>query len=77
MEEETYDMIIPPGTPRTIIAEVIRQYDVEIVQRPQRMYFANMSGDSRELLAFRGKKEEIEKVNAFVLQKLQEFIEED
>ncbi|KQC04025.1 MAG: hypothetical protein APR53_00255 [Methanoculleus sp. SDB] len=77
MGEETFDMIIPPGTPRSIIADIVNNFDVEIVHRKERMYFANMDGDMRELLAFRGKKDVIEKVQEQVFQKLKEFIGEE
>jgi hypothetical protein len=75
MTEELFDILIPPGVPRTIIADVLRTFDVELVERSQRMYFANMEGDDRELLAFRGTKEEVEKVEEFMFTKLKEFIE--
>lgn len=74
MEEQLFDMLIPPGVPRSIISDVIKKFDVEIVERTQKLYFANMDGDSRELLAFRGKKEVIEEVQDFVFKKLEEYI---
>jgi hypothetical protein len=74
--EQKFDMMVPPGVPRSIIAEVLKTFDVELVERPQRLYFANMEGDKRELLAFRGSREEVEKVHDFVFSKLREFIEE-
>ncbi|MBN1194234.1 MAG: hypothetical protein JXA08_02635 [Methanomicrobiaceae archaeon] len=76
MGEETFDIIIPPGTPRTIIVDIVKNFDVEIVHRTERMYFANMDGDLRDVLAFRGKKDVIEKVQDRMLQKLKEYIEE-
>jgi hypothetical protein len=77
MVEETFDLIIPPGTPRTIIADIVNNFDVEIVHRTERMYFANMDGDLREVLAFRGKKDVIEQVQDRMFQKLKEYIEEE
>lgn len=77
MEEELFDILIPPGVPRTIIAEVLNAFDVELVEREREIYFANMEGDKRELLAFRGTKEQIEKVEEFMFTKLKEFIEAD
>ncbi|MEA2034224.1 MAG: hypothetical protein U9N40_01835 [Euryarchaeota archaeon] len=74
---EQFDMLIPPGVPRSIIMEVVEKFDVEVVSRTQRMYFANMDGDSRELLAFRGDRETVEKVQEYVMQKLDEFISDD
>lgn len=76
-ENDFYELLIPPGTPRSIIADTLKKYDVELVKRPQRMYLAAMDGDVRELLAFRGKKDVIEEVQEFVLKELKEFIGED
>ncbi|NVO66122.1 hypothetical protein [Methanofollis tationis] len=56
-EEELFDLVIPPGVPRSVIRAIIQKYDVELVERSQPLYYANMSGDVRDLLAFRGKKE--------------------
>jgi hypothetical protein len=75
-EDELVDMLIPPGVPRAIIADVLNTYDVELVERSRHLYFANMEGDERNLLAFRGKREVIEKVHEYVFEKLREFIEE-
>jgi len=74
--EPLFDIIIPPGVPRTIIVEIVQKYDVEVVERKERLKFANMEGDERELLAFRGKREVIEQVEKFMLQRLKEFIGE-
>jgi hypothetical protein len=75
-EEELFDMLIPPGVPRSILVEVLRDFDVELVERTERMFMANMEGDARELLAFRGKREVVEKVQEYVFQRLREFIDE-
>ncbi|MDG6256342.1 MAG: hypothetical protein QCH35_01960 [Methanomicrobiaceae archaeon] len=76
-EEEKFDMLIPPGTPRTIIADVLKKYDVELVSRKERLYYANMEGDVRELLAFRGTREVVEEVETYVFKKLEDYIGED
>ena len=63
-EEQYYDLVFPPGTPRTIIREIINNFDVELVERGEQLSFANMDGDVRNLIAARGKKEvmiEVEK----------------
>ena len=74
--EPLFDVIIPPGVPMSIIVEIIQKYDVEVVERKERLKFANMDGDERELLAFRGKKEVVEQVEKFMYQRLKEFIAE-
>ena len=72
--EPLFVVIIPPGVPRTIIVEIVQKYDVEVVERKERLSFANMDGDERELLAFRGKREVVEQVEKFMIQRLKEFI---
>jgi hypothetical protein len=74
--EQLYDLLIPPGVPRKIIIDISQKYAVEVVSRKEKLFFANMDGDEREILAFRGKKEELEKVHDFILAELQKFVEE-
>ncbi len=75
-KEQLFDLLLPPGVPRKIIADVLKQFDVELVERKKRLYFANMDGDERDLLAFRGRREEVEKAEKFIFKELQEFIGE-
>jgi len=75
-EEELYDLLVPPGVPRKMLYDVAEKYDVEVVRRQQRMAFANMEGDARELIAFRGKREVVEEVQKYFFTRLKEFIEE-
>ncbi|HNQ34126.1 MAG TPA: hypothetical protein PLG95_01940 [Methanoculleus sp.] len=75
-EEELYDLLVPPGVPRKMLYDVAEKYDVEVVRRQQRMAFANMEGDARELIAFRGKREVVEEVQKYLFTRLKEFIEE-
>ena len=75
-EEQLYDVIIPPGVPRSIIFEVVEKFpDVKVVERKERLKFANMEGDERELLAFRGKMDLVKLVEKFMLQRLDDFIQ--
>lgn len=73
-DEELFDVLIPPGVPRSIIREVVQKFDVNLVERRERIMFANMEGDERELLAFRGKREIVEQVEKYMLQRLEDFI---
>jgi hypothetical protein len=75
-KEELFDVLIPPGVPRRIIKEVLEKFDVELVERKQRLFFANMEGDERDLLAFRGKREEVEKVEKYMIDELNKYISE-
>ena len=75
-DEPLFDVLVPPGTPRSILKEVTQKFDVEIVERKERMTFANMEGDERNLLAFRGKREIVEQVEKYIIQRLKDFIGE-
>ncbi len=72
-EEQLYDVLIPPGVPRTIILDVANKFDVKVVERMQKINIANIEGDERELLAFRGKLEVVQQVEKYMLQQLDEF----
>jgi hypothetical protein len=75
-KEELFDLLIPPGVPRGIIKDVLEKFDVELVERKQRLYYANMAGDERELLAFRGKREVVEQAEKFMLSELDKYVQE-
>lgn len=75
-EEELFDLLVPPGVPRKMIYDVAEKYDVEVVRRQRKMSFANMDGDMRELIAFRGKREVVEEVQEYLFARLNEFIAE-
>ena len=76
MTEDKFDLIIPPGVPRSMIYEINEKYDVEVVMRKRQLKFANMEGDSRELLAFRGTRETVEKVQEELYNMLKAFVSE-
>jgi hypothetical protein len=75
-EEPLYDITIPPGVPRTIIIDIAKRFDVEVVTRKERLYFANMDGDLRELLAFRGKLAVMKEVEKYLIEQVRQFIEQ-
>jgi hypothetical protein len=74
-EEELYDVLIPPGVPKTIIIDIMKKFDVQIVERKMPLYFANMDGTEREVLAFRGKREVVGEVEKYMKEELAKFIE--
>ena len=76
-DEPLYDVLIPPGVPRKIIVDIVTKYDVQLIERKERFTFANMDNDVREILAFRGKKEVVEKVEKVLIQQLKDFIGND
>ena len=73
-DEPLYDVLVPPGVPRKLIIEISKKFDVKVVERSQPLKFANMDGDERELLAFRGRMEEVKKVEQYMLKELRAFI---
>lgn len=74
-EEELFDVLIPPGVPKTIIIDIMKKFDVQVVERKMPLYFANMDGTEREVLAFRGKREVVLEVEKFMKEELTKFIE--
>ena len=77
MAEEMFDVIVPPGVPRSVIRDVVKKFDVQVVERPVKIQLGNMEGEERLLMAFRGKKEVIEAVETYMLDRLREFIAEE
>ena len=75
-DESLYDVIIPPGVPRKLIIEISKKFDVKVVERREKLSFANMDGDERDLLAFRGKLDEVQKVERYMIDQLKAFVEE-
>lgn len=73
-EEELYDLLIPPGVPRKMIMDITEKFEVELTHRKEPMFFANMEGDERELLAFRGRREVLEEVHVYLMAELTRFI---
>ena len=75
-EEQLFDVLIPPGVPQKLIIEIPKKFNVKVVERLEPLKFANMEGDKRELLAFRGSLDEIKKVEKYLLDQLKAFVEE-
>ena len=74
-EEKLYDVLIPPGVPQKLIIEISKKFDVTVVERKEKIKFANMEGDERELLAFRGKLETVQQVEKYMLEQLRTFVQ--
>jgi hypothetical protein len=75
-EEQVYDIIIPPGVPQKIILDISKKFDVEVVDRREKIKFANMEGDERDLLAFRGKLEVMQNVEKYMREQLNAYVAE-
>jgi len=74
-KEQLFDLVLPPGTPRSVIRDIITTFDVELVERTEKLTFANMDNDPRNLLAVRGPYDVMLEVEQFYKQKMMEFIE--
>ena len=73
-EEQLYDVLIPPGVPQKLIIEIPKKFKVKVVERKEKLTFANMEGEERELLAFRGKLEVIQEVEKYMMDQLKAFV---
>jgi hypothetical protein len=73
-EEQLFDILIPPGVPQKLIIDISKKFDVTIVDRKEKIKFANMEGDERELLAFRGKLEVMQNVEKYMREQLNAFV---
>ena len=73
-EEPLFDIIIPPGVPQKLILDITKKFEVEVVDRREKIKFANMEGDERDLLAFRGKLEVMQKVETYMRDELNKFV---
>ncbi len=74
-EEQFYDILIPPGVPQKLIIEIPKKFNVKVVERKEKLSFANMEGDERNLLAFRGKLDVIQEVEKYMIEQMKAFIE--
>jgi hypothetical protein len=74
-DEQLYDVLVPPGVPQKIIVEIAKKFKVKVVERTEKLSFANMEGEERNLLAFRGKLEVVQEVEKYMMDQLKAFIE--
>jgi hypothetical protein len=58
-----------------VLRDVVKNFPVQLVERKIPLHFANMEGDEREILAFRGPRKVVEEVEQFMEKELREFIE--
>ena len=74
-DETLYDVLVPPGVPQKVIVEITKKFKVKVVERKEKLTFANMEGEERNLLAFRGKLEVVQEVEKYMMDQVREFIE--
>ena len=68
-----FDLLIPPGVPRKIILDMANEYGLEIVERNDFYVPIGVCDIEREVLAFRGDKKTISKLEKILLQELADF----
>ena len=74
-EEDLFDAIVPIGTPRSVIRDVLKKFPVQLVERKLPVYIGNMEGDEREILAFRGPLPVVQEVEKYIREELTVFAE--
>ena len=74
-DEQLFDVLIPPGVPQKLIIEIPKKFNVKVVERMEKLKFANMEGEEREMLAFRGTMDEVKKVEKYMIEQLKAFVE--
>ena len=70
--EGLYDLIIPPGTPSYIIYDLVEEFDLEAVDRE--ISVGVVEYDKRNLIALRGKLEDVEAAHKYLQEELEAYI---
>lgn len=73
--EGMYDLIIPPGTPSTIIYDLVEEFDLEPLDR--KMHVDIVENDVREVLVLRGKLEPVQAAEQFLHDELAAWVNSD
>ena len=73
--EGMYDLIIPPGTPSSIIYDLVEEFDLEPLDR--KMNVDIVECDVREVLCLRGKLEEVQKAEQFLYDEMNAWVNGD
>jgi len=65
-----FDLIIPPGTPRRLIVDMAKEFNLEIAQRNDCYVPIGVSDIPRELLCFRGDEKTVRKIEKIMTKRL-------
>jgi hypothetical protein len=68
-----FDLIIPPGTPRRLIVDMAKEYNIEIAMRNDCYVPIGVSDIPRELLCFRGDEKTVRKLEKVMTKRLKEW----
>ncbi|MGP8319605.1 MAG: hypothetical protein ACT6FD_02270 [Methanosarcinaceae archaeon] len=66
--EGMYDLIIPPGTPSSIIYDLVEEFDLEPLDRQMNVHIVDT--DVRDVLVLRGKLETVQEAEQFLYDEL-------
>lgn len=69
-----FDLLIPPGTPRKLIIRLAKEYPVQLVRRDDIIVPVGVCDVERDLLAIRGDKKTIQKMEKILLQEIDAYI---
>ena len=70
---DKFDLIIPPGTPRRLIVDMAKEYNIEIAMRNDCYVPIGVSDIPRELLCFRGDEKTVRKLEKIMTKRLKEW----
>ena len=74
-EEKLYDLIIPPGTPSSLIYDMVEQFDLEPINRKIPVNIVNEA--ERDVLALRGDLETVQAAEKFMYEELEAWVNND
>jgi hypothetical protein len=69
-----FDLLIPPGTPRKLVINLAKKYGLQIVRRDDIYVPVGVCDIERDLLAIRGDKKTISKMQKILYQEIEAFI---
>ncbi|HTY89614.1 MAG TPA: hypothetical protein VMC84_00390 [Methanocella sp.] len=69
-----FDLIIPPGTPRKLILKLAKEYPIQLVRRDDIYVPVGVCDIERDLLAIRGDKKTIQKMEKVLFQEIEAYI---
>lgn len=68
-----FDLLIPPGTPRKIVLKMAKNFNLDIIRRDDVYVPIGVSDVERDILAFRGDKKTVEKLEKILLKELEDY----
>ncbi len=73
--EGFYDLVIPPGTVKSIIYDLVDEFDLEPIIRKMPVKIAN--SEEREVLVLRGSLEQVQAAEKFLYDEMKSWLEGD